>query len=83
MLGFSRLRGVFCIGLSSIWFAMVNFVRSPPRTASSELIAKLVKAGYLQPPQRNDPDAVSRAIFQMRQELRGVNDADDGGPAAV
>jgi hypothetical protein len=34
------------------------------------MIAKLVEAGYLQPTQRNDADAITKAIFRMKRNLR-------------
>jgi hypothetical protein len=49
---------------------MSNFVRSPPSVTSREMIAKLVKAGYLRPTQRNNPDAITQAIAEMKQNLR-------------
>jgi hypothetical protein len=45
------------------------------------MITKLVNAGYLQPEQRNDPDAVSKAIARMKLDLRIGNGGDDS-PAA-
>jgi len=48
---------------------------------SDEMIAKLVKAGYLRPEHRHDADAITSAITNMKQALRsGVSD--DNGPAA-
>ena len=42
---------------------------------SNEMIAKLVKAGYLRPEQRHDADAIANAITDMKQALRsGGND---------
>ena len=42
---------------------------------SNEMIAKLVKAGYLRPEQRHDADAIASAIANMKQALRsGGND---------
>ena len=46
--------------------------------ASQELIATLIKAGYLPPALRNDPDAISTAIARLKENLRGS--ADDEGP---
>jgi hypothetical protein len=42
------------------------------------MIAKLVKAGYLQPARRNDADAITRAIAQMKQDLRDLGSNDNG-----
>jgi hypothetical protein len=46
------------------------------------MVAKLIKAGYLQPALRNDVDAITRAIARMKQHLRGGG-SDDGGPTAA
>ena len=48
---------------------MNNIVR-PSDRGSREVIAKLIEAGYLQPAQRNDADAITKAIAQMKQNLR-------------
>jgi hypothetical protein len=48
--------------------------------ASQDLIAKLVKAGYLQPGLCNDAVAVANAIVRLKQYLRGGG---DGGPKAA
>jgi hypothetical protein len=45
--------------------------------ASQELIAKLVRAGYLQPALRHDADAVSTAIARLKEDLRGGRDDED------
>ena len=52
---------------------MNNNVR-PSDRGSREVIAKLIEAGYLQPAQRNDADAITNAIAQMKQNLRGSVD---------
>jgi hypothetical protein len=52
---------------------MNNFVRPPYRVASREMIAKLIKAGYLRPTQRNNADAITKAIAKMKQDLRETN----------
>jgi len=44
----------------------------------NEMITKLVKAGYLQPAQCDDADAITTAIVQMRRDLRGGAVDDDG-----
>jgi hypothetical protein len=67
---------------------MSKVIRSPFQAASGEMIAKLVKAGYLLPALRNDADAITRAIAQMRQDLRGRSGDDDArsaddGPSAA
>jgi hypothetical protein len=51
------------------------------RSGDSEMIAKLISAGYLQPEQRNDPDAITNAIARMKLDLRTGNGGDDP-PAA-
>ena len=52
------------------------------RSLSSQgVLAKLINAGYLQPEQRNDPDAVTKAIARMKLDLRTGNGSDDP-PAA-
>jgi hypothetical protein len=55
---------------------MSKVVRRLYQPASQELIAKLIKAGYLQPALRNEPDAVTTAIGRLKENLRGR--ADDG-----
>ncbi len=68
---------------------MSKVIRSPFQAASREMIAKLVKAGYLLPALRHDADAITRAIAQMKQDLRGRGGdddpraADDEGPSAA
>jgi hypothetical protein len=47
------------------------------------MIAKLVKAGYLQPGLCNDADAVTRAIARMKQVLRGGGGSSDDGPTVA
>jgi hypothetical protein len=59
---------------------MSNVV-SFPEAASQELIAKLVKAGYLQPGLCNDAVAVANAIVRLKQDLR--RGRDDEGPKAA
>ena len=49
---------------------MSEVIPSAPRLGDSEMIAKLINAGYLQPEQRNDPDAVTKAIARMKLDLR-------------
>ena len=60
---------------------MSHVVRFPYQAASQELIAKLVKAGYLQPALCNDADAITTAIAQLKEDLRGGGD--DEGPRAA
>ena len=60
---------------------MSKVVQSSFQAASREMIAKLVKAGYLQPARRNDAEAITRAIAQMKQDLRGLGG--DEGPTAA
>ena len=57
---------------------MNNFVRSPYRVASREMIAKLIKAGYLRPTQRDNADAITKAIAKMKQDLRDPNERSVG-----
>ena len=61
---------------------MNKVVQSPFQVASSEMIAKLIRAGYLKPARRHDADAVTKAIVQMKQDLRGGGTDDDGPNAA-
>jgi hypothetical protein len=56
--------------------------RSPFQPVASEIIAKLLKAGYLQPPAHNHADAITNAISQMKQDLRGRGGRDNGPRAA-
>jgi len=37
---------------------------------SSEMIAKLVKAGYLRPERQRESDAITSAIAKMKEDLR-------------
>jgi hypothetical protein len=60
---------------------MSNVVRYPHQAASHELIARLVKAAYLQPALRNDADAITTAIARLKEDLRGGGD--DEGPRAA
>jgi hypothetical protein len=48
-----------------------------PNSSETEMIAKLISAGYLQSEQRNDRDAVSKAIARMKLDLRTGNGSDD------
>jgi hypothetical protein len=48
---------------------------------SNEMIAKLVKAGYLRPEHRHDPDAIASAIANMKQALR--SGGNDKGPSVL
>jgi hypothetical protein len=61
---------------------MIVVVRSPYQAASRELIARLVKAGYLQPGLRQDADAITAAIAQLKQDLRSGK-GDGEGPKAA
>ena len=60
---------------------MINVVRSSFKAASQELIARLIKAGYLQPALRNDADAITTAIARLKEDLRGGGD--DGCPKSA
>jgi hypothetical protein len=48
---------------------MSNNIPFSRQAASQDLIAKLVKAGCLRPALRNDADAVTAAIAQLKQDL--------------
>ena len=61
---------------------MSNVIRSPFQPAACEMIAKLVKAGFLQPAAQNNADAITNAISQMKQDLRGRGGRDNGPRAA-
>jgi hypothetical protein len=52
----------------------------PPHEAgSNEMIAKLIKAGYLRPELQHDLDAITSAIAKMKEDLRsGGRDASQG-----
>jgi hypothetical protein len=56
---------------------MSEVITFAPRSGNSEVITKLISAGYLQPEQRNDPDAVAKAIARMKLDLRTGNGGDD------
>ena len=56
---------------------MSEVITFAPRSGNSEVIAKLISAGYLQPEQRNDPVAVAQAIARMKLDLRIGNGGDD------
>jgi hypothetical protein len=58
---------------------MSDAVQSSFQAASQELIAKLISAGYLQPALRNDADAITKAIAQLKHELRGGVGSDHYG----
>ena len=45
----------------------------------NEMIAKLVKSGYLRPEHRHDADGITGAIANMKEALRSGGD----GPAAA
>jgi hypothetical protein len=59
---------------------MAKVNRASPPEPSQELIGKLIRSGYLQHALRHDPDAISRAIAQLRKDLRGGGE--DEGPKA-
>ena len=61
--------------------AMSNVLQSFLQPASRELIARLIKAGYLPPALRDDADAVTAAIARLKQDLR--NGGDNEGPTAA
>jgi hypothetical protein len=43
----------------------------PRQPISSEMIARLIKSGYLKPDKFDDPNAITHAILRMKQDLRG------------
>ena len=49
---------------------MTKVNRDSTSEPSRELISKLVRSGYLQPALRHDPDAITKAIGQLRKDLR-------------
>ena len=61
---------------------MSNAVRSSFQAGSRELIAKLVKAGYLRPELRHDADTITAAIARLKQDLRSGG-GDDESPTAA
>jgi hypothetical protein len=61
---------------------MSNVIRSSFQPVAREIIAKLVKAGYLQPAVHNNAEAIKNAISQMKQDLSGRGDRDNGPRAA-
>jgi hypothetical protein len=61
---------------------MTKVNRASPPEPSQELIGKLIRSGYLQPALRHDADAITRAIAQLRKDLRGGGE-DDAGPKAA
>ena len=61
---------------------MSNVIRSSFQPVACEIIAKLVKAGYLQPATHNNADAITNAISRMKHDLRGCGDREDGPRAA-
>jgi hypothetical protein len=52
----------------------------PSRSKDSEMIVKLISAGYLQPQHRHNPDAIANAIT-LKEDLRTGNGSDNP-PAA-
>jgi hypothetical protein len=60
---------------------MTKVNRVFPPEPSQELIGKLIKSGYLQPALRHDADAITRAIAQLRKDLR--SGGKDEGPKAA
>jgi hypothetical protein len=49
---------------------MMRSTRRAHLNASHEMITQLINAGYLQPALRNDPDAIAKALGQMKHDLR-------------
>ena len=60
---------------------MTKVNRALPPEPSQELIDKLIRSGYLQPTLRHDADAITRAIAQLRKDLR--SGGEDKGPRAA
>ncbi len=56
-------------------------VVSFPQAPSQDLIAKLIKAGYLKAELRTDAVAITNAIARLKQDLRGGGQ--DGGPKSA
>jgi len=52
---------------------MSEALSSPIRAGYSEMIGKLVSAGYLRADQRHDPEAITNAIARMKLDLRTGN----------
>jgi hypothetical protein len=50
--------------------------------ARNEMIAKLIKAGYLRPEHLQDADAITSAIANMKQDDLRSGGSDDNGSAA-
>jgi len=50
---------------------MTNIVPSPFQAGSQELIAKLIRAGYLQPTQSHDAAVVASAIARLKKYFKG------------
>jgi hypothetical protein len=62
---------------------MSNVTRSPFQPVAREIIAKLVKAGYLEPGAHNNADAITNAISRMKHDLRGCGGGREDGPRAA
>jgi hypothetical protein len=60
---------------------MSNVIRSPFQPVAREIIAKLVKAGSLQPAAHNKADAITNAISRMKHDL-SCGGREDGPRAA-
>lgn len=60
---------------------MSEIMQFPVDSTKSDIIAKLIGTGYLQPQRRDDPAAITSAIVRMKVDLRGGNGSDDP-PAA-
>jgi hypothetical protein len=57
---------------------MRNVIRSPSEPEAREIVAILVRTGYLQPAAVNNADAITNAISQMKHDLRDRRGRDDG-----
>jgi hypothetical protein len=60
---------------------MTKVTRASPPEPSQEVIGKLIRSRYLQPALRHDANAITRAIAQLREALRGRGK--DEGPKAA
>jgi hypothetical protein len=69
-----RSKEIFCPGGGkSRICGMSDALSSPIRAGYGEMIAQLIRAGYLPSDQRHDPDAITNAIARMKLDLRTGN----------
>jgi hypothetical protein len=77
-----RSRQSFCRANKERRKLQMSEIKSfPSRSKDSEMIVKLISAGYLQPQHRHNPDAIANAITRMKEDLRTGNGSDNP-PAA-